>query len=71
MKEVQSLDQAAKAHMEEAFQLNLEEKDEKINVMATQVGGVVSGKRVHDQRLSVCIQYSVHALGSDISTLLW
>ncbi len=42
MREVQSLDQGAKAHMEEAFQLSLEEKDEKINVMATQVGGVVS-----------------------------
>ncbi len=47
MKEVQSLDQAAKAHMEEAFRLGLEEKDEKINVMATQVGRVDQGMCMH------------------------
>ena len=37
MKEVQQLDQQAKAHMEESFRLSLEEKDEKINVMQMQV----------------------------------
>ena len=38
MKEIQQLDQQAKAHMEESFRLSLEEKDEKINVMQMQVG---------------------------------
>ena len=39
MREVQALDHQAKAHMEEAFRLTLEEKDEKISVMQMQVGG--------------------------------
>ena len=39
LKEVQQLDQQAKAHMEEAFRLSLEEKEEKITVMQTQVRG--------------------------------
>lgn len=47
MKEIQALDQGAKAHMEEAFRLGLEEKDEKISVMATQVQGVWSSRYVH------------------------
>ena len=38
MREVQALDHQAKAHMEEAFRLTLEEKDEKISVMQMQVG---------------------------------
>ena len=38
IKEAQDLDRQAKAHMEEAFQLTLEEKDEKISVMQMQVG---------------------------------
>ena len=37
MKEIQQLDQQAKAHMEDSFRLSLEEKDEKINVMQMQV----------------------------------
>ena len=43
MREVQALDHQAKAHMEEAFRLTLEEKDEKINVMQMQVGGAEGG----------------------------
>ena len=39
LKEVQQLDQQAKVHMEEAFRLSLEEKEEKITVMQTQVRG--------------------------------
>ena len=42
MREVQALDHQAKAHMEEAFRLTLEEKDEKISVMQMQVGGTES-----------------------------
>lgn len=42
MREVQALDHQAKAHMEEAFRLTLEEKDEKISVMQMQVGGAES-----------------------------
>lgn len=43
MQEVQVLDHQAKAHMEEAFRLSLEEKDEKISVMQMQVGVARSG----------------------------
>ena len=43
MQEVQALDHQAKAHMEEAFRLSLEEKDEKISVMQMQVGMARSG----------------------------
>ena len=37
-KEAHELDRQAKAHMEDAFRLALEEKDEKISVMQMQVG---------------------------------
>ena len=39
LEEVRALDLQAKTHMEESFRLMSEEKDEKINVMQTQVSG--------------------------------
>ena len=41
-KEIQNLDQQAKAHLEESFRVMLEEKEEKIQVMQTQVGKTVN-----------------------------
>ena len=57
MQEVQALDHQAKAHLEEAFRLSLEEKDEKISVMQMQVGVARVGikGRVSAVHLCVCV----------------
>ena len=60
MKEIQQLDQQAKAHMEDSFRLSLEEKDEKINVMQMQVNLIlICHSEYAGLHFSVCLCVTV------------